>query len=194
MGGRHPQRAPSSPWLLHTVPLKHSSLRVVTDGKLFCSVLHTEELPAINSVSAIFLIYLGPSPVAENGFPNEMTKYLIANGNLLEISRCEFGSTFLPGRPVEIHFLPRLWLIPFHPNCCVCSNWRPFFFFFINNNVMLKNLALLSLRACSVTLFSVPSSSSSSSSKLLFDNPYLVPTCCLSVLTQAVFELGIFSW
>lgn len=130
MGGRHPQRAPSSPWLLHTVPLKHSSLRVVTDGKLFCSVLHTEELPAINSVSAIFLIYLGPSPVAENGFPNEMTKYLIANGNLLEISRCEFGSTFLPGRPVEIHFLPRLWLIPFHPNCCVCSNWRPFFFFY----------------------------------------------------------------
>lgn len=87
MGGRHPQRAPSSPWLLHTVPLKHSSLRVVTDGKLFCSVLRTEELPAINSVSAIFLIYLGPSLVAENGFPNEMTKYSIASGNLLQISR-----------------------------------------------------------------------------------------------------------
>ncbi|KAK2820461.1 hypothetical protein Q5P01_023420 [Channa striata] len=32
------------------------------------------------------------------------------------------------------------------------------------------------------------------SSKLLFNNPYLVPTCCLSVLTQAVFELEIFSW
>lgn len=93
---------------------------------------------------------------------------------------------------VEIHFLSRQWIIPSHLNCHVCSNWRP-----LNNNVMLTNLALLSLRACSVTLSSVPSSSSfstSSSSKLLFNNPYLVPTCCLSVLTQAVFELGIFSW
>lgn len=57
-------------------------------------------------------------------------------------------------------------------------------------------LAQISLPGFSVTLFSMPSSSfsTSSSSKLLSDNLYLVPTCCLSVLTQAVFELGIFSW
>lgn len=50
----------------------------------------------------------------------------------------------------EIHFLPRPWVAPFHPDCHVCSNWRLFLLFFWINNVMLTNLALL----CSEGLFS----------------------------------------
>lgn len=194
-GGRRPQGAVSAPWLLYTSSTCFHQCGNRWQTLLLLRLL-TEEPLAINFSSQQFLLVeLSSSPWQKMDFWIKLPSILPPlNTRFQEITVLlkQFGMEFLRKQPSEIHFLPRPWVIPFHLNCHVCSNWR-----LLINNVMLTNLALLSLRAFSVTLFSVPSSSSfstSPSSKLLFNNPYLVPTCCLSVLTQAVFELGIFSW
>lgn len=121
MGGRHPQRAASSAWLSDTS--KTCSISVVTDGKLFCSFVLTEELPAANSITAIFPHTTPSVPGGRKWISKRDYRIFYQKDNILLQHHdflMEFGILFLPSWLLEIHFPSRLWEIPFHTLCRVC--------------------------------------------------------------------------